>query len=497
MKKRIFGILSAAAAAFVLCIIFAVSSSAAEAEITGTVTSAIGVDAPTLLTDGDTVSPVTVSTGGSVTVGCGDGIGSLYIVFDKIPGKWSLTSPDGRQAVRGENLFLHEFVDVSQLIGPSASELTLTFPNGAAIAEIYVFGNGDVPDWVQRWKTPLERADLLMFSSHSDDEQLFFAGVLPYYAGEMGLDVQVVYVINHFDTHERPHEQLNGLWTVGVRNYPIISDFPDLYSESREGALAAFSAAGVEYDDFVEYITDNIRRFKPLVVVSHDLNGEYGHGTHILCASAICDALNISNDASVYPESAAEYGLWTPEKVYLHLYPKAQITMNFDRPLDHFGGKSAFQVTQDGFACHKSQHWTWFNDWIYGTADTPITRADQIATYSPMYYGLYYTSVGADVVGGDFFENVKPYAKRTPETDDVTESSDSTAAVTDGISDTTDNSDRVSTVESNNTHFAGVFGSSLSFTVIIILIIAAVLVCTAMLYIGTVWTRSRKRPRRR
>ena len=246
MKKRIFGILSAAAAAFVLCIIFAVSSSAAEAEITGTVTSAIGVDAPTLLTDGDTVSPVTVSTGGSVTVGCGDGIGSLYIVFDKIPGKWSLTSPDGRQAVRGENLFLHEFVDVSQLIGPSASELTLTFPNGAAIAEIYVFGNGDVPDWVQRWKIPLERADLLMFSSHSDDEQLFFAGVLPYYAGEMGLDVQVVYVINHFDTHERPHEQLNGLWTVGVRNYPIISDFPDLYSESREGALAAFSAAGVE-----------------------------------------------------------------------------------------------------------------------------------------------------------------------------------------------------------------------------------------------------------
>ena len=416
MKKKLFII-------FICLTVFSLTNavSAAEAQADGIVSLSDRVDFPTMLTDGDTVNPATVSEGGTITVTCDGGIGALYIIFDKIPGEWTLKEPSGESSITcGENFFLHEFIDIASWLPSIPEELTLTFPNGATIAEIYIFTAGTIPDWVQRWEVPLERADLLMFSSHSDDEQLFFAGVLPYYAGEMGLDVQVVYLVNHNDTHERPHEQLNGLWTVGVRSYPVISEFPDLYSESREEAIAAFSANGVEYGDFVKYVTDNIRRFKPLVVVSHDLNGEYGHGTHILCASAICDALEISDDSSVYPDSASLYGVWKPEKVYLHLYPGAQITMDFDRPLEHFGGKSAFQVTQEGFACHKSQHWTWFNDWMYGSGENAITRADQITSYSPLYYGLYFTSVGPDVIGGDFFENVQVYKERETESSDTT-----------------------------------------------------------------------------
>ena len=49
---------------------------------------------------------------------------------------------------------------------------------------------------------------------------------------------------------------------------------------------------------------------------------------------------------------------------------------------------------------------------MYGTADRPIKKATDILTYSPCNYGLYYTSVGNDVVGGDFFENVKTYEQR-------------------------------------------------------------------------------------
>jgi hypothetical protein len=83
-----------------------------------------------------------------------------------------------------------------------------------------------------------------------------------------------------------------------------------------------------------------------------------------------------------------------------------QIVMDYDTPLESFGGKTAFEVTQDGFACHKSQHWTWFYKWIYGSEENPYTKASQIKTYSPCQYGLYHTTVGTDVVGGDFFENV-------------------------------------------------------------------------------------------
>lgn len=466
-----------------------------EAVFDGSEISAVGVDAVNLLTDSDEVTPANAQPNASITLSRDDGIGFVYIIFDKIPGEWTLSRSDGSGAVScGVNNFLHEYVPVSELLDGKANEIVLSFPNGASIAEIYVFSPGEVPEWVQRWEVPYENgADLLMFSSHSDDEQLFFAGVLPYYAGERELRVQVVYIVSHFDTHERPHEQLNGLWTVGVRAYPIISDFPDLYSESRDGALEAFASYGIEYEDFVEYVTENIRRFKPLVVVSHDLNGEYGHGTHILCSSVICDAADGANDPSFFADSAVLYGTWKPEKIYFHLYSEAQITLDLDSPLEKFGGKSAFRVTQDGFACHTSQHWTWFNRWIYGTADFPITRADQIDTYSPMYYGLYFTSVGSDTLGGDFFENVVPYDERSEQSSQDEETTTDT--------ETVPPVDEIETVEAETSvtadHDDGDTGGKLIRRVVVILSVIVTLIVGSLLISGALMTYRAKRRRRR
>jgi len=249
--------------------------------------------------------------------------------------------------------------------------------------------------------------------------------MLPYYAIERKLSVQVAYSVQHFavgasQNHVRPHEQLDGLWKVGIRNYPLMSDFPDVYSESKDRQTAfnqaekAFSNAGVSYDDFKSYITEVIRRCKPLVIASHDLNGEYGHGTHVFTASALCEAIELAADKTSYPESAEKYGAWRVEKTYLHLYNQNQITMDWDTPLESLGGKSPFQITQEGFGCHKSQHWTWFYAWIYGKGNK-ITKASQITSYSPCEFGLYDTKVGFDSVGGDFFENVKVYSQRRAE----------------------------------------------------------------------------------
>ena len=395
--------------------------SAEEAAYAGAVLTAEGFPEPSVLSDGNERSHTAAEYGGSITVTREGGISFLYIVFDRVPEKWTLTdSSDGSQTVCGENSFLHEYVDVSSRFGYTPEAVRLDFPAGTSIDEIYAFGEGTVPDWVQRWSPPCEQADLLLLSSHADDEQLFFAGVLPIYAGERGLNVQVVYLVNHFlDPSEyarlRPHEQLDGLWTVGVRIYPVMSDFPDLYSESLEDALAAYRAFGFEYGDFTEFITGALRRFKPLVVVSHDVNGEYGHGTHLLCAAALMDAVGFAADESVFPESAGLYGTWETEKTYLHLYPENPITLDLDSPLSAFDGKTAFEVTQDGFAKHTSQHWTWFYGWIYGKDGQTVSRATDIKTYSPCYYGLYSTSVGYDTAGGDFMENIVPYAERSTE----------------------------------------------------------------------------------
>lgn len=371
--------------------------------------SAEGFGAPYRLTDGDERT-YTDADSGSITAVNSDGIAALYIVFNRLPSQWEL-SDGGQTAVCGENGFLHEFVDVKALMGGAVQEVTLNFPDYVSIDEIYAFTDGELPDWVQQWQPPCEKADLVMFSSHADDEHLFFAGVLPYYAIERGLSVQVVYIINHFDSYSRPHEQLDGLWAVGIRNYPVMTDFPDLYSESEEYALSVFSYYGVEFTDFVDYITEQIRRFKPLVIMTHDVNGEYGHGTHILCAKAVMQAVELSADPEYHPQSAEEYGVWQPQKTYLHLYPENQITMDWDTPLESLGGKTAFEVSRLGFDCHESQHWTWFYGWIYGK-NYPINAAKDIRSYSPCSYGLYQTTVGEDVVGGDFFENVTTYPEQ-------------------------------------------------------------------------------------
>ena len=400
------------------------AAGAQEAQYRDTGFETVGINSPRALSDSNRNTYTTTAEGASISVSRPDGIASLYIEFDRIPSQWTLTDPATGNSVQcGQNSFLHEFVDVASLFGSMPQQVIMTLPAGLVIADIYAFSEGELPDFVQIWDPPCQQADLLLISSHSDDEQLFFAGVLPYYTMERGLSVQVTYIVQHFEAygyqnHQRPHEQLDGLWTVGVRNYPVMSDFPDVYSESKDRqtafnhAAAAFGNVGVTYDDFISYITECLRRFKPLVVVSHDLNGEYGHGTHVFCSAALTEAIGYAADESKYPESAQTYGTWTPEKTYLHLYSENQIVMDWDTPLDSLGGKTPFQVTQEGFACHKSQHWTWFYKWIYGTFDSPITKATQIRGYSPCRYGLYDTKVGPDVVGGDFFENVETYAQR-------------------------------------------------------------------------------------
>ena len=81
----------------------------------------------------------------------------------------------------GTNGFLHEYVKITN----PGRKLTLTLgESSGAIADIYAFESGRVPGWVQQWNPMLEKADMLLYSCHADDEFLWFGGTLPVYAGE-------------------------------------------------------------------------------------------------------------------------------------------------------------------------------------------------------------------------------------------------------------------------------------------------------------------------
>ena len=266
--------------------------------------------------------------------------------------------------------------------------------DGMNICKLYAFGEGDVPSWVQQWNPPCDTADILLISTHADDEQLFFGGIIPYYAGELGLKVQVAYYTNYWNgANVREHEKLDGLWTVGVRNISVNGDFDDIYATSLETAKEVYS-----YDDTVGFMTELIRRFKPLVVVGQDLNGEYGHGGHMITAAAICDAVQISADPDSYPDSAVKYGTYDVPKTYLHLYPENRIELDCRRTLSNFGGKTVLEVAQEGYLQHASQQWCWF----YVSDDYE---------YSCARFGLYRTTVGYDTTA-DILENVVTYEEQ-------------------------------------------------------------------------------------
>ena len=321
--------------------------------------------------------------GGTLRVESETPFSSLYLIWDQPPGEW--TGQAGTEMISGgKNGFIHEYLSLAAPVTQALLEL----PEGALCCDVYAFGEGELPDWVQQWQPPLEDADLLLLPTHADDEHLFFGGAMPYYAGELGKKVQVAYFTNHWAEPYRPHELLNGLWTVGVRAYPIMSDFVDQYAGSMDEARALY-----DQETAIAWQVEQLRRFKPEVVVGHDVNGEYGHGVHMYNAYTLQQALELSGDPEQYPESAEKWGVWDVPKTYLHLYPENPVVMDWSQPLEAFEGKTAVEMARLGFEKHVSQQ-TFFQVEDYGPYDCRL-------------FGLYRSTVGPDEGENDFFEGLE------------------------------------------------------------------------------------------
>ena len=385
--------------------LFAVKAHAAELDIT--IDSSDGSDGSDILDD-DYNSTEHFEGGTTLTLNAEEPIDSVYIKWDSIPTAWTMS--DGEKKIScGENGFLHEFV---QLSGTEDS-VTITIPNGGAtIADVYAFSTGELPDFVQKWEKPWDQADILFISTHADDEVLFFGGMIPIYTNEDRARVQVAYFTDFFQTETyRNHELLDGLWTMGVDHYPQLGKFYDNYSESLEEAEEQF-----DHEESLEYIVETIRRFQPQVLVTHDIEGEYGHGTHRYVSKLVREALDITNDASKYKTSADKYGTWDVPKTYLHLYAENPIEMDTRAPLADFGGKNALEVAKEAYEKHQSQQWMWFFvDDGYDEEGNPNDYE-----YSCAKYGLYRSLVGADTSGNDVLDNITVYAKQEQKTEQET-----------------------------------------------------------------------------
>lgn len=357
-------------------------------EATVAVTDSAGKTYPHMqLLDGRYTTKLSLPAGSEVSIRSDLPIHGVYLIWDRPPGPWALRTLEQERTsmyLQGREDWIHEYVMLPE---PSTEVVIGLLDREAILCEVAVFGDGILPDHVQVWQPPYEDADMLVLPTHADDEHLFFGGTMPAYAGERGYKVQVAYLTNHWAEPYRPHELLNGLWTVGIRAYPVIGEFIDYYSDNLEHAKELY-----DRDRVIEHQVEMIRRFRPEVIIGHDIDGEYGHGVHMLNTWALQQAIDLAADASY--TTSRDDDVFQVSKVYLHLYPERAVIMNWNNPLERFDGKTALDMAKEGFAQHVSQQ-KWFSVRTAGVHDC---RA----------FGLYYTTVGDDPTEGDpdFFYNV-------------------------------------------------------------------------------------------
>ncbi len=372
--------------------------------------SGAGYDGFAFLTDGKTYEFRESRDSAVINIKSPEKIGSIYIIFGRSHSEYTITDNDsGKKIIAGKDGFLHEYIDISALLGSSTESISISFKNGGVkIGEIYVFSSGDTPDFVQKWKASgTDRTDLMLFSAHGDDDQLFFAGLIPHYAIYKGYNIQVVYMTDHHNTPDpRQNEMLDGLWITGVTSYPVFGEFDDFRIDDIDKMYAEYEKRGFSKDELLGFVVEQIRRFKAPIVVGHDFGGEYGHGMHKVYADLLSKAVYSAKDKNEFSQTAEKYGIHNVQKAYFHNYEKNPIVLNFDTPLECLGGLTAFQYTQQkGFPSHTSQLKYDFTEWIYGTQGQ-ITKASQLIKYNPAEYGLFYTTVGEDTSKDDMFENV-------------------------------------------------------------------------------------------
>lgn len=255
------------------------------------------------------------------------------------------------------------------------------------LCEIRVMTPGRLPEDFQVWQKPAGQADLLLIHAHPDDEVLWFGGLLPLYAGERGMNVVVACAT--FSAYDRRLELLSCLWTCGVRNYPVFMAYEDHYTSSLNAMYRFWPKKRVTNDIAALY-----RRFRPKVVVLHDLQGEYGHGAHRALSDCGMNAVAVAADTEQQEETLLEWGVWDVPKVYVHLWKENQIRMDWSCPLTAFGGKTAMEVAREGFACHVSQ------------ARKGRWAVTDGGLYDNSLFGLYHTTVGPDTLKNDLFEHI-------------------------------------------------------------------------------------------
>lgn len=315
----------------------------------------------------------------------------LYVSWSKFITAWCVQAYDGgawRTVYTTEDEFYNQYIPLAE--GYEAVRVVCQSPDYEHvinISELRALGAGEAPSWVQQWKTFEGKADLVLMVTDPGDEFLFFGGLVPHYIAQ-GREVMVCVIVNT----DAPFkcQMLDGLWQCGLTNYPYIAYFKPRMQTTVRAQYAAWSEV-----QFVRHVTRIVRIYKPDVLVTHALDGEGIDGGHKVCADAAIKAITSAMDSKYDVGYGVKlFGNWQLKKLYLHLYGDVPTVLDYDQPLDRFGGQTAIEMARDAYALQD-----------YQKKRTPDMMGAGV--YDGSRFGLYFSTVGEDSGAGDLFEHIE------------------------------------------------------------------------------------------
>ena len=266
--------------------------------------------------------------------------------------------------------------------------LYTNYPNYIGICTLRIYEMDKVGISVERWK-PTEKCDLMVISAHRDDELLFFGGTIPYYSFVKKKKTCTVYMCG--EDIRRIREAHASQWSMGINNYPIFMGFVGGFHNGINGTINDWGGEEIVLSKIVE----KIRKYKPDVIVTHDFEGEYGHPTHKTVPYLVVKAINLVGEKNKFIDTYKKYGIHEVKKLYIHLYKKNQVILNWNNREESLYNKTPFEVACIGYDKYYSQH----N--IFGMSFERVTK------FPNNQYGLFYSKVGSDIKKDDFFENIQ------------------------------------------------------------------------------------------
>ncbi len=330
---------------------------------------------------------------------------SLYLEWKALPVNFTLTQyrEDGSeiQTIPGETYQLDQLYSIL----PDACSVKLSSEFDMDLCTAVIYGPDVLPRDYHSWNATPDKLDYLVIATHPDDDVIFMGAIVPTYGVVDGLQGTILYTCSS-NIRLRGNEALNGAWAMGLRNHPIFGGFPDILPSKQSQWGFQFKV-----EKLTKYYVRILRQYKPEVVVTHDLEGEYGHWQHINVAKAVCEAVKFAADSSFDPESVAQYGVFQVKKLYLHLYPENKIKLDVHSPLPEFNRMSIAEISRNAFQFHVSQakasHYDEKNEGVYSLSD----------------FGLYFSFVGPDTKGNDMFEHIDPALLSKPIEDELLQGS--------------------------------------------------------------------------